>query len=618
VAHTYCGSQVGADKRGMPNPFHFIGSSLRNQLLAGFAVVIVFLAAGAVVSVSSIGSIAAGTHRDVDEAVQAGVVTSDTYNMQGSEMMIVLTGASPAELANHAGDVKQFVDDLEALEDLTLIKSDAAQVSRVQAAFRAWQAVDHRVAVLAAHDVVAASALARNGANHATDTLATDIAGFATQLAHRADSNAESRRAQATLITIVLAVLAILAAIAIALVISRRTTSGMLSMLRAADGISAGDLDQEIEVRSRDEIGRMARAFERMVAYLRRMAAIAESVAEGNLTVAVEPQSDRDVLGRACATMTANMKALIGEMSDAAGVLSSTSRQMATSSEETGRAVGEIATAATDVASGAERQVRMVEDAKRSAGEVTEAAAISAESAEETARVAVEAQDAARQGVDAAAQANEAMGAVRDSSETVTAAIRELAAKSERIGAIVATIGGIAEQTNMLALNAAIEAARAGEQGRGFAVVAEQVRTLAEESKAATHEISDLIASVQAETGRAVTVVERGAKLTRDGAEVVDETRRAFVQIQDSIDGITARIAQIAASGQQIAASAENMQRSIDEVAAVAEASSASTEEVSASTQQTSASAQEIAAAAQELSSNADGLHELVGRFRTT
>ena len=68
------------------------------------------------------------------------------------------------------------------------------------------------------------------------------------------------------------------------------------------------------------------------------------------------------------------------------------------------------------------------------------------------------------------------MGSVRDSSEGVTATIRELAAKSEQIGAIVATITGIAEQTNLLALNAAIEAARAGEQGRGFAVVVEQAR----------------------------------------------------------------------------------------------------------------------------------------------
>jgi methyl-accepting chemotaxis protein len=95
----------------------------------------------------------------------------------------------------------------------------------------------------------------------------------------------------------------------------------------------------------------------------------------------------------------------------------------------------------------------------------------------------------------------------------VTGAIGELAAKSEQIGAIVATITAIAEQTNLLALNAAIEAARAGEQGRGFAVVAEEVRKLAEESQRAAAEISTLIGAIQVETRKTPS---RSSKTARD------------------------------------------------------------------------------------------------------
>jgi methyl-accepting chemotaxis protein len=204
---------------------------------------------------------------------------------------------------------------------------------------------------------------------------------------------------------------------------------------------------------------------------------------------------------------------------------------------------------------------------------------------------------------------------VRDSSLQATEAIRELGAKSEQIEGIVATITGIAEQTNLLALNAAIEAARAGEQGRGFAVVAEEVRKLAEESQAAAGSIAGLIAEIQAETAKAVEVVEDGALRTQDGVATVEEAREAFLTLGASVQDMNGRVEQIAAAIQQIASSSQQVQADMTEVAAVAEQSSASSEQVSASTQQTSASTQQIAASAQDLARTAEQLEQLVGQF---
>ena len=198
------------------------------------------------------------------------------------------------------------------------------------------------------------------------------------------------------------------------------------------------------------------------------------------------------------------LKALVREtlmaVTRVSGQLTEASAQMAVSSDETGKATSEIAMAISNVAVGAERQVALVAQVKTAALEVGSAAGATVDSTRKASSAGEQAREAAKVGVASAEHASEAMLSVRDSSQTVSTAIEQLAVKSEQIGAIVETIGGIAAQTNLLALNAAIEAARAGEQGRGFAVVAEQVRKLAEEANCAADEIANIVAAIEKET----------------------------------------------------------------------------------------------------------------------
>jgi methyl-accepting chemotaxis protein len=314
--------------------------------------------------------------------------------------------------------------------------------------------------------------------------------------------------------------------------------------------------------------------------------------------------------------MREKLGALIGDVNGSAGIVSSASQQMASTSEETGRAVTEIAAAVGEVAHGAERQVRAVSETKRLTEEVSTATRNSAVTVQETAAAAAQARDLAHDGVNAVTEATEAMQAVRDSSREITEAITSLGEKSERIGGIVDTITGIAGQTNLLALNAAIEAARAGEQGRGFAVVAEEVRKLAEESQDAASTIATLIEEIQGDTANVVHKVEDGAERTDAGAGTVEQAREAFTRIGESVDDMHRRVEEIAAVIAQIAENSERMQADMTDVASVAEQSSASTEQVSASTQETSASTQQIAASAQELATTAEQLERLVAQFK--
>ena len=511
-----------------------------------------------------------------------------------------------ASYHDHLGDVHDFDVALAKLARDSKTPADLAHLAAVRSAYAN---VRHFDAVLYA-DVRAgrqaqAEATVDGAANDAADALARAADAYV-ELArtHQASAVAhfESVRSTATWAMLIITVAGVLLAAGLGYLLIRAIRDPLHEVERVAEAIAEGDLEQSITVHGETEIARMAAAFERVIAYLRSLAAAAERVAAGDLTTTIEPASPRDTLGAAFATLAANMRRMVGEIHDASSSFSTTSQQMASTSEEAGRAVGEIAGAVSNVSEGAERQVQMVDQARQSATE--------------TAEQANAAREVAREGVGAAQDASVAMAAVRDATSSVTDAIGGLAAKSEQIGGIVETITGIAGQTNLLALNAAIEAARAGEQGKGFAVVAEEVRKLAEESQQAAASISELIAQIQEETQRTVDVVEDGARKSEEGVAIVEQTRDAFRRIGGSVDGVTTRVEQIASAAQQIAASAASMQTSMSDVASVAERSSAGAEQVSASTQETSASAQEIAASAQELAKTAEELNRLVGQFK--
>jgi methyl-accepting chemotaxis protein len=518
------------------------------------------------------------------------------------------------------------LDDLAVVEQAiaALRKTDhdsnsAKHVATVAAAIDTWKILDNKLyAAVKRGDTGYAEQTVAGYADAAADNVTEAIGQYITRANQdraQADARFSTLESTTTRTSMALGALALLVALVLAGGLVRHLGRRLRELSRAAEALAEGDVDHELSVSGRDELGRTAGALTSMVEHLRSLAGAADRVAAGDLTVDLELRSERDRLGAAFAGLVTELRTAVTQMSRSATSVAGASQLVASSSADAGRAVEEIARALGDVASGAERQVRSVTSARATTEQVAGATTASAHDAHETSVAADEARAAAGVGAETVARATEAMVAVREASAEASQAIRELGSKSQRIGGIVDTITAIAEQTNLLALNAAIEAARAGEQGRGFAVVAEEVRKLAEESSAAAKSISTLVSEIRSETERTVTVVESGAERGELGASTVAEARDAFTRIAASIEVVSERVSQVSAAVEQIAEGAAQVSNDIVEVASVAEQSSATVQQVSASAEETSASTQQIAASAQELSRTARELDELVGRF---
>ena len=192
-----------------------------------------------------------------------------------------------------------------------------------------------------------------------------------------------------------------------------------------------------------------------------------------------------------------------------------------------------------------------------------------------------------------------------NSSATLVGVLGE---RSSEIGRIVETISGISSQTNLLALNAAIEAARAGEHGKGFAVVANEVKHLAEQSRAAAEEIAKLITSIQEDTSRAVESMNSGKDKVKIGSDVVRASGRAFNELADisvksyeQLQGITTTMHNMSSKTADIVSQTNNVENSGQRIAENSTSVVAATQKQATATLEISDESKNLAQTAQEM-----------------
>jgi methyl-accepting chemotaxis protein len=290
-------------------------------------------------------------------------------------------------------------------------------------------------------------------------------------------------------------------------------------------------------------------------------AKVADAIASGDLTVAIRTR-ERDT------------SSLLHVMQRMRGALTGTICQIKHASDNIACGAGEIANGNADLSSRTESQAASLQQTASSMEQMTAMVRQTAENARTASELAAGAATIANRGGEMIAQA--------------VAAMKEMSSESGRMVEIVATIEGIAFQTNILALNAAVEAARAGEQGRGFAVVASEVRSLAQRSATSAREVRDLIS-------RAVNSVGSGATLVEKTGSTIDEARDAIMRVTGVV--------------QEIAAAAAEQSAGIDQV-------NLAVTQMDSMTQQNAALVEQAAAAAQSLKEQAMSLQRAAAAFQ--
>ena len=344
-------------------------------------------------------------------------------------------------------------------------------------------------------------------------------------------------------------VLAILAAGLCGLLLMRAIMAPMQRIVDILETMRDGDLSKRLNLERKDEFNAVETGFNDMMTDLTALVSQAQR-SSVQVTTSVTEIAATSKQQQATATETAATTTEIG----------ATSREIAATSKDLVRTMTEVSTAAdqASVAAGSRQQ--------------------------------------------GLARMEETMHSVMGAADLVNAKLAILNEKAGNINQVVVTIVKVADQTNLLSLNAAIEAEKAGEYGRGFAVVATEVRRLADQTAVATYDIEQMVREIQSAVSAGVMGMDKFSEEVRRGMSEVQQVGEQLSQIIHQVQALAPRVLMVNEGMQAQATGAEQINHALVQLG---DASS-----------QTVESLRQASFAIDELSQVAVGLRSGVSRFK--
>jgi len=342
-------------------------------------------------------------------------------------------------------------------------------------------------------------------------------------------------------------------------------------LLKAIAKVNAGAYEVRVNLRTKDELNAVGRAFDQLLDD--RLSTLSDAASENErlnnsvigLFTAMGALSEKDLTIRAPVT-----EDIIGTLGDAINQLTDVT---ATVLHHVTRIAGVVEHASermkqqSDVVNDMAKEedvivVRLISNLETAMASINEVAIY----ARDSSRAAAEATESTESAMQTVQATLSGMSLIRETISEMEKRIKRLGERSQEISQIVNLINTISERTHVLSLNAAMQAAMAGEAGRGFAVVAEEVQRLAENSRQATGQIANLVQNIQVETNDTIATVNKTIDQVVKESELAHNAGERMRETHEATARLVRLVATIASSSAEQTKIAESLRSAADEI----------------------------------------------------